>query len=214
MNRVTRQLKPASNDSKTPVGNEQENSPQLVAKKEALNQIFELFRFNYHNQFIKAFPDANTLTMAKRLWLRLLDDYSDQVIMRAAEKTVKESSWLPSVHDVLKYCDEAETLGLPSAYQAYIEACRAPSPKKEYAWTHPIIYFAGAATDWFFLANNPEQSVFPVFKRNYEILLKRLNAGEEITLTIPKALPEEVDIPLSNEEHLEHLERLKALLQD
>lgn len=150
--------------------------------------------------------------MAKRLWLRLLNDYNDQVIMRAAEKTVKESSWLPSVHDVLSRCDDAETLGLPSAYQAYIEACRAPTPKKEYNWSHPIVYYAGAASDWFFLANNPEQVTFPVFKRNYEILLKRLQNGEQISLDVPKALPKEVEIPLTREEHQHYIDNLKALL--
>lgn len=151
--------------------------------------------------------------MAKRLWLRLLGEYSGAVIMRAAERVVKESSWLPSVHDVIERCDIADTHGLPNAYSAYIEACRASSPKKEFAWSHPIVYYAGVATDWFFLANTAEQYAFPVFKHNYEILLRRLQRGEEITIEIPKAIPEKVEVFLSKEENLEQIEKIKSLLQ-
>ncbi|CCU73724.1 MAG: hypothetical protein ACI9NA_001430 [Gammaproteobacteria bacterium] len=38
------------------------------------------------------------MIMAKRLWAKLLADYSGQVIMRAAEKTVEDSTYLPNVH--------------------------------------------------------------------------------------------------------------------
>jgi len=122
------------------------------------------------------------MIMAKRLWAKLLADYSGQVIMRAAEKTVKDSTYLPNVHEVLMRCDIADVHGLPSTHAAYMEACRAPSPKREYSWTHPAIYYAGRASDWFFLANEPEAVAFPVFKRNYELLLQRIQQGEEIEL--------------------------------
>ncbi|MCA6064472.1 replication protein P [Thalassolituus marinus] len=211
LNRVTQQLKQASSDSKTPAGN-QAAFEVTIEQKEAINQIFELFRFNYHNQFLKAFPDLNTMNMAKRLWSRLLGEYSPEVIMRAAEKSVKESTFLPNVHEVLARCDIADTLGLPTAYAAYVEACRAPSPKKEFNWSHPAIYFAGRASDWFFLANTPEEHAFPVYQRNYEILLKRIQNGEEIELDIPKALPQEVIIPLAREEQQQRLQDLKKLL--
>ena len=102
LNKVTQQLKLAPNGSSTQTGqNNKATDDQLTA----INQIFELFRFNYHNQFLKAFPDLDSLNMAKRLWLRLLGEYSGAVIMRAAERIVKESSWLPSVHDVIERCD-------------------------------------------------------------------------------------------------------------
>lgn len=151
--------------------------------------------------------------MAKRLWARLLSEYNSEVILRAAEKAVKESSWLPSLHDIISHCDTADILGLPSAYSAYIEACRAPSPKKEFAWSHPIVYYAGAASDWFFLANTVEQKAFPVFERNYKILLNRLQKGEEITLEIPKAIPEKIEVYLSKEENLQQLAKIKQQLK-
>jgi hypothetical protein len=208
INRVTQQLKQASSDSKTPAGDSQPDA--TVEQKEAINQIFELFRFNYHNQFLKAFPDYDTMIMAKRLWSRLLVEYNGEVIMRAAEKAVKESRFLPSVHEVLERCDSAEILGLPNAYAAYIEACRAPSPKKDYRWSHPAVYFAGRASDWYFIANTAEERAFPVFKRNYEILLKRIQNGEELEMEIAKAIPQTIERPL---DHKEQKQRLAALIE-
>ena len=191
----------------TPAG--QNNAPS-DDQLSAINQIFELFRFNYHNQFLKAFPDLDTMNMAKRLWLRLLGDYSGEVIMRAAEKAVKENGWLPNVHEVLARCDVAEILGLPTAHAAYVEACRAPSPKKEFNWSHPAVYFAGRATDWFFIANEPEEKVFPVFKRNYDLLLNRIQNGEDLEIDLPRALPQETTTPLSRDEQKDRLKNLMA----
>ena len=191
----------------TPAG---QNSAPSDDQLSAINQIFELFRFNYHNQFLKAFPDLDTMNMAKRLWLRLLGDYSGEVIMRAAEKAVKENGWLPNVHEVLARCDVAEVLGLPAAHAAYVEACRAPSPKKEFNWRHPAVYFAGRATDWFFIANEPEEKVFPVFKRNYDLLLNRIQNGEDLEIDLPRALPQETTTPLSRDEQKDRLKNLMA----
>ena len=99
LNRVTQQLKQASKDSTIQAGDNGAVAHEpTVEQKEAINQIFELFRFNYHNQFLKAFPDLDTMIMAKRLWAKLLADYSGQVIMRAAEKTVEDTTYLPNVH--------------------------------------------------------------------------------------------------------------------
>ena len=212
LNQITQQLKVVSNDSVTPAGPSEQPAP-TDEQLNAINQIFELFRFNYHNQFLKAFPDLGTLNMAKRLWLRLLNEYNSDVIMRAAERTVKESSWLPSVHDVVSRCDMADTLGLPSAHAAYIEACRAPTPRKEFAWSHPAVYYAGCASDWYFLSNTVEAVAFPVFKRNYEILLKRVQNGEQLSIDIPLAIPEKIETPLTPEENEKYFDEMLKLLK-
>src|SRR5690554_2522376 len=91
LNQITQQLKVVSNDSVTPAG-QSEQAPPSDEQLSAINQIFELFRFNYHNQFLKAFPDLHTRNIAMRLGLRLFSEYDGNVIMRAAEKTVNEST--------------------------------------------------------------------------------------------------------------------------
>lgn len=176
----------------------------------SINQIFELFRFNYHNQFLKAFPDHDTVIMAKQLWSRLLADYDANTMMKAAEFVVREQKFLPNVHDVLQACEKARhvVLGVPDAHAAYVEACRAPSPKAEYHWTHPAVYYAGRASDWFMLANEPEQKAFPVFERNYSLLMEKIQAGEELNIEIPKAIPEKIEHPLERKEQAQHLKQL------
>ncbi|WP_225667182.1 replicative helicase loader/inhibitor [Thalassolituus oleivorans] len=170
LNRVTQQLKQASKDSTIPAGDNGAIAHEpTVEQKEAINQIFELFRFNYHNQFLKAFPDLDTMIMAKRLWAKLLADYSGQVIMRAAEKTVKDSTYLPNVHEVLMRCDIADVHGLPSTHAAYMEACRAPSPKREYSWTTPQFIMPGAPAIGSFSRMNlkPSPSLYLSVITNY-----------------------------------------------
>ena len=209
LNRTTQQLQPASSDSTIPTG---ERRQATVDQKTAINQIFELFRFNYHNQFLKAFPDHGTLITAKKLWSGLLLEYAPEVIMQAAERAVKESSYLPNVHEVIRRGDPAGSMGLPAVHAAYVEACRAPSPKQEYPWSHPAVYYAGRASDWYFLANTPEAQAFPVFERNYQILLGRIQQGEDISLEVDKALPETIEQPLAREEQRQRMSALKNTL--
>jgi hypothetical protein len=216
LNQVTQQLQRAGSASLTQTGSEQtqrEQKPLDVEQKTAINQIFELFRFNYHNQFLKAFPDHDTMIMAKQLWARLLSDYPAKTIMFAAEQVVKEQKFLPNIHDVVEACQTSahKLLGMPDVYAAYIEACRAPSPKKEYQWTHPAIYYAGRASDWFFLANTVEAKAFPVFERNYAILVEKVASGESIEIELPKALPDHIEKPL---ERKDLQEKMKQLLKD
>ena len=148
--------------------------------------------------------------MAKRLWLRLSNEYQPATLLAAAERTVKECQFLPNVHDVVQRCDRSSVLGLASAHAAYMEACRAPSPKRNYSWSHPAVYYAGLATDWHFLSSEPEAVVFPVFERNYQLLLQRLEQGEDLALDLPVAIPQELLSPLKPEEQKQ---RLQDLLQ-
>ena len=215
LNQVTQQLQQAGSGSVTQTGNEKAYrapKPLDIEQKSAINQIFELFRFNYHNQFLKAFPDHDTVIMAKQLWARLLVDFPADTIMFAAEQVVKQQKFLPNVHDVVEACQSSAhtLLGMPDAYSAYIEACRAPSPKKTYQWTHPAVYYAGRASDWFFLAS-VEAKAFPVFERNYTLLMERVAAGEDIEIELPKALPEKIEIPM---ERKELQKKMKQLLKD
>lgn len=216
LNQVTQQLQQVDSASPTQTGNEKSyraQKPLDIEQKSAINQVFELFRFNYHNQFLKAFPDHDTVIMAKQLWARLLVDFPAETIMFAAEQVVKQQKFLPNVHDVVEACQSSahKLLGMPDAHSAYIEACRAPSPKKEYNWSHPAVYYAGRASDWFFLANSIESKAFPVFARNYAILVEKVAAGESIEIELPKALPEHIEKPL---ERKDLQQKMKQLLSD
>ncbi|HEY3699965.1 MAG TPA: replication protein P [Spongiibacteraceae bacterium] len=177
---------------------------------DAINQLFTELELAYHNQFRRAFPDSAQLAMAKQLWLHALCDLSPARLRAGVRRAAQNSEFLPSLHTLRQFCDpQPQELGLPDTYAAYIEACRAPNPKRSQRWSHPIVYRAGLETDWYFLANNPENVTFPVFKRNYELLIERLLNGEQLDVPLPKALPEEISTPLPREENKRRLKKLR-----
>ncbi|EAW32582.1 hypothetical protein GP2143_15041 [marine gamma proteobacterium HTCC2143] len=179
----------------------------------AINQMFTEFQLAYHNQFHKAFSDDQKIIMAKQLWAKTLSDLSPDRIISATRRAIKESEYLPTLHTIRKFSEPVlEEMGLPDAYNAYLEACRAATPKIEQRWTHPAIYLAGSASDWFFLANSIETRAFPVFKRNYAILCERVMRGESLELPIHKAIPETINHSLSNEERKDRLHALRQEL--
>ena len=178
----------------------------------AINEAFEAFRVNYHNQFLKAYPDLETLNFAKRLWLGHLQDFDGKRIKMASKHVLTKSDFLPTIHSFLKTVNDPSLYGLPDSHSAYMEACRAPQPKKSYHWSHPAVYYAGLATDWFFMANTVENKVFPVFKHNYELLCERVIKGEELTVPVLKALPKEVGITMSVKDNKKMLKTLRKKL--
>ncbi len=181
--------------------------PELV---DAINQVFALFRINYHNQYHSAFGDVNTVNQAKRLWVESLQRFAPETILRAAKQAIEQSDYLPTLHKMLTYCQGTpQQHGLPDVHSAYMEACRAPSPKVEQKWSHAAVYHAGRESDWFFLANNPERITFPVFREHYRRLCEQVVAGETLPEPEVKRLPEQSATTLSKEENLERLNKLR-----
>lgn len=186
------------------------NAEPTPAHVDAINQVFTELELAYHNQFRRAFPDGAQLAMAKQLWMHALCDIAPARLRSGVRRAIKNSEFLPSVHSLREFCDpKPHELGLPDTHAAYIEACRAPSPKHDAHWSHPIVYRAGVESDWYFLANNPESVTFPVFKRNYELLIERLLNGEQLDVPLPKALPEEISAPLPRAENKRRLKQLR-----
>ena len=114
--------------------------------------MFALFRLNYHNQFYAAYPDNEQLNQAKRLWLEALADYPAEQVLRGAKTAIENNDYLPTLAKMLECCVQAlGEMGLPDARSAYLEACRAGSPKSAQPWSHPAVYLAGRDSDWVFL---------------------------------------------------------------
>lgn len=175
--------------------------------------MFALFRINYHNQYYKAYSDTQVLNQIKKLWLESLSQFKPDTILRGARKVIEESEYLPTLNRMIRACQgEPEKFGLIDAHRAYVEACRAPSPKAAYAWSHPAIYHAGCASDWFFLANNSEKNAFPIFERHYLKICERVMNGEELPAPNTPTLPEHIEKPLSKEENAKRMEDLRKQL--
>ncbi|MCB1616983.1 MAG: hypothetical protein KDI30_13295 [Pseudomonadales bacterium] len=176
----------------------------------AINQMFAEFELVYHNQFHKAFSSEEKLSWTKRLWFDNLKMFTCEQILDATHQAIRKSEYLPTVCGVIKYIDALH--GLPDARAAYIEACNAPHPKAEQSWSHPVVYFAGDATGWFFIDNNPEVKTWPPFEKNYEAFCERVYRGEEFHLPDLPALPETISSPMTAHERKEALKKLRDSL--
>jgi len=178
-----------------------------------LNEVFALLRINYHNQYYKAYSDNTVLAQIKKLWLESLVHFEPATILRGARKVIEQSEYLPTLNRMIRACQgDPESFGLPDAHTAYIEACRAPSPKSAYSWSHPAVYHAGLASDWFFLTSNSEKVAFPIFERHYQRLCEKVMNGANLPAPNTPALPEVIETPLSKEENQKRLEALRKQL--
>jgi hypothetical protein len=180
---------------------------------DALTQVFALFRLNYHNQYLNAFRHEAELTTIKKLWLEQLQHFSADVILRAAKAIIEGSDYLPTLHTMIRHCEAiGKKTNLPDVHTAFLEACRAPSPKAQFAWSHPAVYFAGKATDWYFLQTSSESVAYPIFKRKYADLCERVRAGETLEIHTEAHLEHNPTEPLNKQENLEKLQALRAAL--
>jgi len=155
----------------------------------------------------------DALNSAKRLWMESLTPFSPEVILSAVHQLIKESDYLPTISRIIRICIESSgNSNLPDAHSAYIEACRAPSPKRNARWSHPAVYYAGLESDWYFLANNTEKIAFPIFRNHYSKLYQQVMNGNELPPVTQLALPEKIDTPLSKEENLARMEAMREEL--
>ncbi len=172
-----------------------------------------MFRINYHNQYYKAYSDTQVLNSIKKLWLDALLDFSPETILQAARKVIAESEFLPTLNRMIRNCQPSpEEIGLPDAHTAYVEACRAPNPKAAYHWSHPAVYHAGVASDWYFLQSSSEKIAFPIYEKHYLKLCERVMRGETLTPPSAPQLPQTIETPLTPEENTKRLEALRKTL--
>ncbi len=178
----------------------------------AINQVFAILKRNYHNQYYKAFPSEQDVSIAKRLWLDSLSRFSADIVLKGTKSVIETSEFLPTLATMIKHCEKQLNPDLPEAHAAYIEACRAPSPKTNVKWSHPAVYHAGKNSDWYFLQNNNESVAFPIFKKNYEEICQNILLGHRYESPSKLALPEKTEKRLDKESNLEHLKSLKEKL--
>ncbi|MCK9469671.1 MAG: hypothetical protein M0Q49_09665 [Porticoccaceae bacterium] len=206
-----RDIAASSTTSPTAAGlvERRQQDPALI---DTINQVFTLFRVNYHNQYHAAFGDVAVLNQAKRLWKEALAPFSDQQILRAAREVIESSDYLPTLHRMLSACEDSlVSEGLPPVLAAYREAANAPSPKNAQVWSHPAVYLAGRKVGWHNLAHLSESRSFPLFAAAYRELIKRVLAGEELVVDRGPALEDRTRAPLARDQAREKLRGLKEL---
>jgi hypothetical protein len=209
---VAQEIAASRTTSTTPPGQTEPGARAASeAHIEAINQVFALFRLNYHNQYYAAYPDAEQLKQIKKLWLDGLAEFPVEQILKGAKHAIESSEYLPTLNRMLECCHQGlGEFGLPTAHDAYVEACQARSPKSAQAWSHPAVYLAGRDTGWFFLANNEERVAFPRFREHFQRLVAAVMRGETLEIPAPEALEQHKGEPLSAAEQLTELAKLRA----
>lgn len=199
-----------NSDTRSARDNSHGQSPDHV---DAVGRVFAEMEHAYHNQFHKAFPDTESLVIAKKHWLGYLQEYPPTSVIEAIRSIVKSEAYLPSLNTLISYCEQvAVGDAMPDERQAYLEACQAPSPKNSHSWSHAAVYHAGKACGWFFLANESENKSFPLFCYHYRLCQQRLLSGEELRVEHPQALPATVVPRLDSDELQRRIRKLKQEL--
>ena len=127
--RVAREIQASQKTSETPAGQSKPSAP-AEAMAATINQVFALFRLNYHNQYYAAYPDDSQLKQVKKLWLDALSDFDPELILRGAKSALENSEYLPTLNRMLDACRaQAADAGLPPAHDAFVEACSARTPR-------------------------------------------------------------------------------------
>ncbi|MGH1470563.1 MAG: replication protein P [Cellvibrionaceae bacterium] len=181
---------------------------------DTINQVFTLFRVNYHNQYYAAFADTQLLNQTKKLWLESLSRFTPQQILGGAKLAIERSDYLPTLHKMITYClGDPATHGLPEPHQAYLEACRAGNAKSAFKWSHPAVYFSGRDAGWYYLSSTAEQMAFPVFKQHYRHWCEKTLSGEPLPDIEVPLLESDSSTPLKKNENKKRLHAMREALK-
>ena len=181
---------------------------------ELVNLIFTQLEVTYHNQFHKAYPDKNSLNLAKQLWLTQLQRFDEKIVFESVGKLMTTSDFLPTLSKVINYCIESKlkSNGIPNVNYAYKEACHSRNNFEKFTWSHPIIFYIGSKTGWDYLWTQAEKETFREFKFNYDILVSEYLEGKEFSKPNFPELPKTLRVKVNKESQLKKIQDLKNKL--
>lgn len=181
-------------------------------KVELINLIFAELEITFHNQFHKAFPDEETLTLAKQLWLAKLERFENEHVFQAVDKIIETAKYLPSLSTVLNLIKELKfkEFKVPSANKAYQEASSLGEINPlDFSWSHPYVYHAGAKIGWYRLKTDSEFSIKKEFLEVYGEILEESELNESFALLPRKKDDVITEKPLDKKNQIERLEAIK-----
>ncbi len=153
--------------------------------------LFARFMTIYGHKFKSVFQSEDEIRIAKREWALSLRGYTEQEMVLAIDRCKQQFVWMPTIAEFLELMrKELKDYGLPQALAAYQEACMHSDHPRDHSWSHPAVYFAGRATDWFRLRTEDKCDVMPDFEFNYRQMCQRVMDGEELAVPVAQALPD------------------------
>ena len=159
-----------------------------------INMLFARLHHIYTHRFESAYPDDDTLALAKREWSFALSD----IPLSAVEATINlvrdEHAWPPTVAEFLQaLCIAALPQDMPTPYDAYREACHHANQPHVHHWRHPAVFAAAQKTGFQQLRERPEHQVWPHFRRAYQAMILAVMRGQQFEL--PKVVHLEDQTP-------------------
>ena len=155
----------------------------------SIDALFLKLELAYHYQFYKVFGTDEKLKEGKKLWAISLKDIEPDVILDAVESVVSSQSYLPTLTDLMKACNEINRMdGFPSVEEAYVEARRSYQPRVSYNWSHPIVYFVGKKIGWNIINEKDSKENFNTFKHIFNALKIQAIEGKEFKIKQSKVL--------------------------
>ena len=155
----------------------------------SIDALFLKLELAYHYQFYKVFGTDEKLKEGKKLWAISLKDIGPEVILDAVESVVSSQSYLPTLTDLMKACNEINRMdGFPSVEEAYVEARRSYQPRASYNWSHPIVYFVGKKIGWNIINEKDSKENFNTFKHIFNALKIQAIEGKEFKIKQSKVL--------------------------
>ena len=181
---------------------------------ELVNLIFTQLEVTYHNQFHKAYPDKNSLNLAKQLWLTQLERFDEKNVFESVSKLITTSDFLPTLSKVINSCIESKlkSNGIPNVNYAYKEACHSRNNFEKFSWSHPIIFYIGSKTGWDYLWTQAEKETFTEFKLNYDLLVNEYLEGKEFSKPKFPELPKTLRVKVDKKSQLKKIQDLKNKL--
>ena len=165
----------------------QRGQTKSISTKEALiksiDSLFLKLELAYHYQFYKVFGTDEKLKEGKKLWAVSLKNVSSEIILEAVENVIASQSFLPTLTDLLKACDDIDKKdGFPSVEEAYIEVRRSYQPRKEFSWSHPIVYYSGKKIGWNLLNERDSKETFQLFRKTFFSLKRQAQEGKKFVI--------------------------------
>jgi hypothetical protein len=152
---------------------------------EAIDNLFLKLELSYHYQFYKVFGTDERLSEAKRLWAQSLKKFLPSAVDHAAEVVIQSNDYLPTLTEVIKACgDSIESLDIPSVQEAFIEAQKSFSPRQEFLWSTPIIYWAAREVGWDIINSSNNTHALKAFSKVYFRLVKEMNNGKSFDINL------------------------------
>ena len=149
----------------------------------AIDSLFLKLELAYHYQFYKIFGTDEKLKEGKKLWAVSLKNFSAEVIIESVENVITSQSYLPTLTDLLKACDDINREdGFPSVEEAFLEARRSYQPRKEFNWSHPIVYYSGKKIGWNLLNERDSKETFQLFRKTFFSLKRQAQEGKKFVI--------------------------------